>query len=50
MLSRNHPTPHEFVATDDCFGESGTPAQLMEKYGLNKNSIISKVKSILKKK
>jgi transketolase len=50
MLSRNHPTLHEFVATDDCFGESGTPAQLMEKYGLNKNSIISKVKSILKKK
>jgi len=43
-----HPTPLEFVATQDCFGESGTPAQLMEKYGLNKSSI-SKVKRFSKK-
>ena len=50
LLSREHPTPQEFVATNDCFGESGTPLELMEKYGLNKNTIIEKVKKILKRK
>jgi transketolase len=50
LLSRTHPTPQEYVATQDCFGESGTPAQLMEKYGLNKDSIIKKVKLVLERK
>jgi len=45
-----HPTPQEFVATNDTFGESGTPAQLMEKYGLNANSIVEKVEKVLKRK
>ena len=35
LLSVNDPLPQEFVATQDTFGESGTPAQLMQKYGLN---------------
>ena len=35
VLALNEPTPQEFIATDDTFGESGTPAQLMDKYGLN---------------
>ena len=30
VLAENHPTPQAFVATQDTFGESGTPAQLME--------------------
>ena len=50
MLSRYNPTPLEFVATQDCFGESGTPAQLMQKYGLNKSSIIQKSKEVIKRK
>ena len=50
LLSRKLPTPQEFVATNDCFGESGTPIELMEKYGLNKNTIIEKVKQILQRK
>lgn len=49
LLSRKHPAPQEFVATNDCFGESGTPIELMKKYGLNKNSIIEKVKQILQR-
>ncbi len=49
-LARNHPVPQEFVATRDTFGESGTPAQLMEKYGLNKNSIISACKKATNRK
>jgi transketolase len=49
-LARNHPTPQEFVATKDTFGESGTPAQLMEKYGLNNNSIIVACKKAISRK
>ena len=49
-IARNHPVPQEFVATRDTFGESGTPAQLMEKYGLNKNSIISACKKATNRK
>jgi transketolase len=34
VLALNNPAPQEFVAVNDSFGESGTPAQLMEKYKL----------------
>ncbi|MDO5608368.1 MAG: transketolase family protein [Capnocytophaga sp.] len=50
MLARNNPTPQEFVAVNDSFGESGTPAQLMEKYGLDKKAIITAVRNVLKRK
>jgi len=50
FLSRNHPTPQEFVATQDTFGESGTPEKLMEKYGLNRKAIIKAAKKVLKRK
>ena len=35
VLVENDPVPQEFVATNDTFGESGTPKQLMEKYGID---------------
>lgn len=47
VLALKHPTPQEFVAVNDTFGESGTPNELMDKYGLNKNGIINSVKKIL---
>jgi len=50
VLALNKPTPQEFVATNDTFGESGTPAQLMDKYGLNSNAIVSKVKAVIARK
>ena len=50
VLSQHKPTPQEFVATKDTFGESGTPAQLMEKYGLNSNAIIKAVEKVTKRK
>ena len=50
MLAEQHPTPQAFVATQDTFGESGTPAQLMEKYGLNAAAIAKKAKEFLAKK
>ncbi len=49
-LAQNHPVPQEFVATQDTFGESGTPEQLFEKYGLNSAAIIDKVHQVLKRK
>lgn len=49
-LTQNHPVPQEFVATEDTFGESGTPAQLMEKYGLNAAAIIEKAKAVIARK
>ena len=49
-LASSRPTPQEFVATNDTFGESGTPAQLMDKYGLNKNAIIAAAKKVVARK
>lgn len=49
-LSLTHPTPQEFVATQDTFGESGTPAQLMEKYGLNAAAIVKAAKKVISRK
>lgn len=50
VLAENHPTPQEFVATQDTFGESGTPAQLMDKYGLNAEAIIKATLKVLRRK
>ena len=49
-LSLNTPTPQEYVATKDTFGESGTPEQLMEKYGLNSEAIVKAVQKVMKRK
>lgn len=50
LLGRNLPTPIEMIGVNNSFGESGTPAQLMEKYGLNAASIVNKVKAVLQRK
>lgn len=50
LLALNNPTPMEMVAVNDKFGESGTPEQLMEKYGLTANAIVEKVIRVLKRK
>ena len=42
--------PQEYVAVKDSFGESGTPMQLLEKYGLTSNAIVESVKKVLKAK
>ena len=49
-LASHYPAPQEFVATQDTFGESGTPEQLMEKYGLNNKAIEKAVVDVLKRK
>ena len=50
VLATKLPTPQEYVAVNDSFGESGTPAQLMEKYGLNAASIVAAAQRAIKRK
>ncbi|HEY8366133.1 MAG TPA: transketolase family protein [Bacteroidia bacterium] len=50
VLVRNNPVPQEFVAVNDSFGESGTPMQLLEKYGLNSDSIVVAAEKVIKRK
>ena len=49
-LGKHAPTPIDFVAVDDQFGESGTPDQLMEKYGLGVQHVVDAVKKVIKRK
>lgn len=50
VLSTQFPCPQEFVAVDDSFGESGKPAQLMEKYGLDAASIVKAAQKAISRK
>lgn len=50
VLAKNLPSPQEYVAVNDSFGESGTPAQLMEKYGLNAQNIVAAVQRVIGRK
>ncbi len=50
ILAQAHPTPQEFVAVNDTFGESGKGDELMKKYGIAKDDIVSAVKRVLKRK
>ena len=49
-LAENNPTPQEFVAVNDSFGESATPAELMKKYNINDEAVVAAVKKVLKRK
>ena len=50
LLALKNPTPIEFVAVDDKFGESGKPLDLMKKYGLHSSNIIEATHRVLKRK
>jgi transketolase len=50
VLAQNYPVPIEFIGIQDKFGQSGTPEELIEHYGMGKNSIKDAVKKILKRK
>jgi transketolase len=50
LLSRNMPSPVEMIGVNNSFGESGTPALLMEKYGLNAKSIVESVRKVIGRK
>jgi transketolase len=46
VVTQNSPTKMAFVGVQDTFGESGKPAELLEKYGLTAQNIVAAVKSI----
>ncbi len=50
LLSRQMPAPQEYVAVNDSFGESGTPDELMKKYGLETQNIVEAAEKVLKRK
>ena len=50
VLSAQHPAPLELVGVRDTFGESGTPDQLMEKYGLTANHIVEAAERAMARK
>lgn len=50
VLMQHHPCPQEYVAVNDRFGESGPPMELMKKYGLGVEDIITAIKRALKRK
>lgn len=50
VLSRKLPSPHEYVAVNDSFGESGTPMELMAKYGIDTVNVVDAVKKVIGRK
>lgn len=50
VASRECPAPHEYVAVMDQFGESGTPKQLLQKYGLTKENIVAAAEKAIARK
>lgn len=50
LLATNTPAPQEYVAVNDSFGESGKPAELMKKYGLDAGHIIKAVQKVMVRK
>ncbi|PKR80098.1 transketolase [Brumimicrobium salinarum] len=50
VLSRNNPTPQEYVGVNDTFGESGTPDELMTKYNIDTADVIKAAKKAIARK
>src|SRR6185312_14053084 len=50
VAAKNAPVPQEYIGTKDTFGESGTPAQLLEKYGLDAAHIVAAAQKAIARK
>lgn len=50
LLGKEQPTPMEFVAIEDTFGESGTPEELLVHFGLDSKNIVESVKRVIARK
>jgi transketolase len=50
VLTRRLPKPLELVAVQDSFGESGTPDQLLKKYGLDAPDVVAAAKKVMARK
>jgi transketolase len=50
VLTRNLLAPQEFVGVNDSFGESGTPMELMTKFGIDTQNVIEAAKKVIARK
>ena len=50
ISAKHQPIPIEFVGTKDSFGESGTPMELLNKYGLDSSSIVAAAEKVMARK
>jgi transketolase len=50
VAAKHFPIPIEYVGTRDTFGESGTPDQLLKKYGLDIPDIIAAAERVMARK
>jgi transketolase len=50
VAAKHIPVPIEYVGTQDTFGESGTPAQLLKKYGLDIPDIVAAAEKVMQRK
>lgn len=50
VLSQNFPVPIEFIGVHDKFGQSGTPDELLEHYGMGESHILSSCKKVISRK
>ena len=50
LLARTCPVPQEYVAVDDKFGESGTPADLLVKFHLDVPDVVAAVRRVMERK
>ncbi len=48
LFSKKFPVPVEMIGMQDSYGESGTPTELLEKYGMSVKAIKAAVKKVLK--
>ncbi|MFT3904090.1 MAG: transketolase family protein [Niabella sp.] len=50
VAARNFPVPIEFIGTQDTFGESGTPQELLKKYGMDVPDIVAAAEKVISRK
>ncbi len=50
IVAKNRPVPMEFVAVKDVWGTSGTPEQLLERYGLTDKDIVKAIRKVIGRK
>jgi transketolase len=50
VITRNNPTPQEYVGVDDSFGESGTPDELMTKYHIDTQDVVDAALRVIQRK
>ena len=49
-LAKNYPVPVEMLGMQDCFGQSGTPEELVQRYGMGKDAVIESIKKVISRK